>query len=187
MLRITAQALENATERERARRQAQSSSAEHAWRTLEVTRASVDRADAKAGAVIAASGITSATLFSLVGTHRSGGWWVIAVLAACAASALAAAFCAAMALRPRRHRKSEPTSLLYFDHVARMPGFSAEDYVRRARGLFSDLALLCDQIAAEVWAVARISAVKYAWVDRALFFLMINLLTLGTSSIIFAI
>ena len=186
-MRVTAQTLETATERERDRRQLLAFSAEHAWRTLEATRAAVDRADAKAAAMIAASGVTAAALFSLVDAHRSVNRWTLVLLAACAASALATAACAGMALRPRRHRTLVPTSLIYFDHVARMPGFSVEVYVRHARELFADPAALCDEISAQVWSVARVSAAKYAWVDRSLFCLMTNLLTLGACSLLLTI
>lgn len=186
-MRVTAQTLENATEREKDRRQSLAFSAEHAWRTLEATRAAVDRADAKAAAMIAASGVTAAALFSLVGGHRSVNRWTVALLAACAVSALATAACAGMALRPRRHRMLMPTSLIYFDHVARMPGFSVEMYVHHARALFADPAALCDEISAQVWSVAKVSAVKYAWVDRSLFCLMTNLVTLGACSLVLCI
>ena len=186
-MRVTAQALEQAVERARDHRQTLNFSADQAWRTLEAARASIDRADTKAGAVIAASGITGAALFSLVGTHRAPGLWTIAAFALCAASALAAAACAGMALRPRRLRTLSPTSLIYFDHVARMPGWSAEVYVRHARELFADPAALCDEIAAQVWSVARVSAMKYSWVDRSLFFLMFNLLMLGVATVMLAV
>lgn len=182
-MRVRAYALERAVERARDQRQTLAFSADQAWRTLEAVRASIDRADTKAGAVIAASGITGAALFSLVETFRSPGLWTIAAFALCAASALAAAACAGMALRPRRLRMLSPTSLIYFDHVARMPGWSAEVYVRHARELFADPAALCDEIAAQVWAVAKVSAAKYSWVDRALFFLIINLLVLGIGAV----
>lgn len=156
---------------------------EQAWRTLEHTGRSIDRADSKAGAALAASGGTGAILYNLADTRPIGPWPGLALVIS-ATLTLSAAVFAGFALWPRRGRGSKPTSLVYFDHVVRAPGATANEYVSNAAILFHDPEALYRDLSSQIWATGQVATAKYAWVDRAMACLLAGLLTTGASALI---
>ncbi len=156
---------------------------EQAWRTLEHTGRSIDRADTKAGAALAASGGTGAILYNLAAARPIGPWSGIA-LAMSAILTLSAAVFASLVLWPRRDRGSKPTSFVYFDHVMRTPGATANEYVSKAAILFRDPEALYRDLGSQIWATGTVDAAPYAWVDRAMGCLLAGLLTTGISALI---
>lgn len=145
---------------------------------LDAIHSAIDRADAKAGAVVAACGVSAAALTTVCGAHRVGAAAIVCALL-CAALMLASVSCAGLALRPRRMRAASLSSLVYFDHIARLSHNSAEVYVRDARALFGDAEALTEDILHQVWATSQLATAKYDWLDRAVVLLFAVLLTLG--------
>lgn len=158
---------------------------DRAWRLLDTNHAAIDRADAKAGAVVAACGVSAAALVAVYSAHRADTAEVSFALL-CAALALASTSCAGLALRPRRMRSRQPDSLIFFDHVTRMADSSVEGYIQSARSLFSDEEELTTEITRQVWMTARLATVKYDWIDRAVLLLFGNLLALGVTALLMA-
>lgn len=158
---------------------------DRAWRLLDTNHAAIDRADAKAGAVVAACGVSAAALVAVYSAHHADTAAISSALL-CAALALASTSCAGLALLPRRMRSWQPDSLIYFDHVTRMTDSSVESYVQSARSLFSDEEALTTEITRQVWMTARLATVKYDWIDRAVILLFGNLLALGLTALLLA-
>jgi hypothetical protein len=144
---------------------------DQAWRILELNRGWTSHADAKAGVALATAGVASGVLFSLVhiGT-KSNGWISMAAIIS-AALLVASATCSAAALRPRRLHDGAHTSLIYFDHIAHS-GLNSSLYVSNLRDLLSDQQRLTNEIGTQIWAVSKVAAIKYSWVDKALFLLL---------------
>lgn len=159
---------------------------DHAWRLLAANNTAIDRADAKAGAVVAVCGVSVGALVAVYSVHRFNAAVVSSGLL-CAILALASTACAGLALRPRRQRGHEPESLLYFDHVARMTASSAENYTLSVHALFIDTEALAVQISRQIWSTARLATAKYDWVDRAMILLFGNLLSLALTALLLVI
>lgn len=159
---------------------------DRAWRLLDANHAAIDRADAKAGMVVAACGVSAAALVSVYGAHHAGAAANSSALF-CAALALASTSSAGLALRPRRMRAQQPDSLIYFDHVTRMAGSSAERYLQSARSLFADEEALAIEITRQVWITAHLATVKYDWINRAVVLLFGNLLALGLTALLLVV
>jgi hypothetical protein len=156
---------------------------EQSWRTLEHTGQSIDRADAKAAAILAASGGVGAILYGLADERAATSGWIASALIVSAVSIVASALCAGLTLRPRRDRASIPSSLVYFDHIARALDLSVNEYLTRATGRFSDPEALYRDLATQIWVTGKVAAAKYAWVDRAMTFLLIGLLATGITAL----
>lgn len=160
---------------------------EQAWRALETTNRSIDRADAKAAVVLAASGTTGVVLFGLVDGHKTLGSWAEAMLVLSAVLTFAASAFAGLTLRPRRERRTALPSLLYFDHIMRIPDATATTYVELAKALFLDPEALCGDIVGQVWATGRVATAKYTWVNRSLICLFGALVTAGITALIIGV
>ena len=165
-------------------RQALSFAVDQAWRTLEHTGRSIDRADAKAAAVLAASGGVGVILYNLGGEHSAAGLWSAFGLGLSAVLTLTAAVFAGVALRPRRAPGTTPLSLVYFDHIAHMPDPSAAGYVSRVSKLFLEPEELCRDLGTQVWATGQIAATKFGWVSRALSCMLAALCATGVTAVI---
>lgn len=139
---------------------------DEAWRVLDIASRWVTQADAKAGAVLAACGVIGGMLYSVI---KDGGYghraWVHGAAIVCAALLTGAAAAAATALRPRRGAASAPRSLIYFHHVGKLAPDEQAGYVASLSSLLHSPDLLTEQIGQQVWAVSRVAAVKFAWVN----------------------
>jgi hypothetical protein len=160
---------------------------ENAWKILDSVNAKIDSADIKAGSILAACGVTATVVLSLIGHHR--GWGVTASVAAMLAVALAfgAAGFACLALRPRRRRTESPSSLLYFDHIARRKGETPGQYGEALTDLLHRPDAIVTSVAGQIWATARVAARKYYWIDRAMVSLFGSLLALAVTGVMLAL
>jgi len=160
--------------------------ADRTWKLLDTNHSAIDRADAKAAAVVAACGACAAALVAVCDTHRISPAAAVSALL-CAALTLASMSCAGLALRPRRLRSERPGSLVYFDHVARTSSRSAEAYTRSVLSLFADAEALAADISFQIWATARLATAKYDWLDRAIVLLFGNFLALSLTVLLLAV
>lgn len=139
--------------------------ADHAWKALTLIVDWIKHAETKAGATLAASGVMGTALFNLVQNQTDPNWFLAAVAVLCSSSLLLAALFSALALRPRLQGKDEPTSSIYFHHIARRHErkAGAGSYVRAFGDLTSDAEKLVAEIATQVWANAHVARQKYKW------------------------
>lgn len=157
--------------------------AEHAWKTLGLVNDWIRHADAKAGATLAAAGVIGGLLFTLVEEHppnRVAG--VFAAIVCSAASVLAIAL-SALALLPRLRRRwwkqDDPTSPLYFDHIARAHEDDPLPYAEILAALTSSAEATTHEIALQIHANAGIARRKYRHSTQAVLCLVIALLALA--------
>ena len=168
-------ARERADQREQRHRAVLTFAVEQAWRTLEHNDRAIDRADAKAAAVLAADGAIGVTLFGLADSQTRLGGYAVATLALSAVFAITAAILTGLTLWPRRFRDTTPKTLVYHGDIARMTDSSVDRYVTQSSLLFVDPEELRRQLASQIWATGRVAAIKYMWVNLALASLLCSL------------
>lgn len=127
------------------------------WKVLEHTNDWLRFADTKAAGALAGSGILGGLAANaLMGdqTHLSGAgmWFVILGLAAL----LVAAGLALYVIVPRL-AVGEPTSLIYYEHVARKYKKDADAHHHDLQELLGDDQALSKQLANQVWANATVA------------------------------
>ncbi|WP_336116253.1 Pycsar system effector family protein [Streptomyces sp. PTD9-10] len=155
--------------------------ADHAWKALGLVIDWIKHAETKAGATLAAAGVTGGVLYNLVKgvAHPSTGLILSSML--CALSVVGAGLCASLVLWPRLKMKEEPTSLLYFHHIAR--GHAAGDtYASSLIELTQNVEALVTEIARQGWANAKVAHNKYMWAGRAIRFLLTALAALSLTA-----
>ncbi|WP_328967620.1 Pycsar system effector family protein [Streptomyces sp. NBC_00239] len=154
---------------------------DHAWKALGLVIDWIKHAEAKAGATLAAAGVTGGVLYNLVKDASTPSSWLIASALVCALAVLGAGLCASMVLWPRLRMKEDPTSLLYFHHIAR--GHAAGDtYATSLVALTKDMEALVTEIASQSWANSRVAHDKYMWGGRAIRLLLCALILLSVTA-----
>ncbi|WP_150258160.1 Pycsar system effector family protein [Streptomyces venezuelae] len=160
---------------------AQPPNADHAWKALGLVIDWIKHAEAKAAATLAATGVTGGVLYNLVKDVSSPSTWLILSSMLCALAVVGAGACASLVLWPRLNMKEEPTSLLYFHHIAR--GHTASDsYAASLIALTQDAESLVAEIAKQGWANAKVARKKYMWGGIAVYILLFALTTLSITA-----
>ncbi|MFJ7909721.1 Pycsar system effector family protein [Kitasatospora sp. NPDC096204] len=156
---------------------------DHAWKALGLVIDWIKHAETKAGATLAATGVTGGLLFNLIKDVAEPSAWLITSAALCGLTVLMAGLCTGMVLWPRLKMKEDPTSLLYFHHIAR--GHAASDsYAVSLVALTKDMEALVAEIAAQSWANSKVAHDKYMWGGRAIRLLLLALLLLSVTAIL---
>ncbi|MFD5492224.1 Pycsar system effector family protein [Streptomyces sp. NPDC127091] len=155
--------------------------ADHAWKALGLVIDWIKHAETKAGATLAAAGVTGGVLFNLLKDVTTPSRWLIASSILCAISVAGAGLCAAMVLWPRLKMKEDPTSLLYFHHIARGHTVS-NTYADSLSALTKDMDALVREIASQGWANSKVAHDKYMWGGWAIRILLIALVALSVSA-----
>ncbi|MBQ1096641.1 hypothetical protein KBY55_11190 [Streptomyces sp. b94] len=154
---------------------------DHAWKALGLVVDWIKHAETKAGATLAATGVTGGVLYNLVKDVGTPSTWLIASASLCGLAVLAAGLCAGLVLWPRLKMREDPTSLLYFHHIAR--GHSASDtYAMSLAALTKDMEALVTEIASQSWANSKVAHDKYMWGGRAIRLLLIALALLSVTA-----
>jgi pycsar effector protein len=154
---------------------------DHAWKALGLVIDWIKHAETKAGATLAATGVTGGALYSLIKDANTPSNWLIASTVLCALAVLGAGLCAGMVLWPRLKMKEDPTSLLYFHHIAR--GHAASDtYATSLVALTRNMEVLVTEIASQSWANSRVAHDKYMWGGRAIRLLLCALIILAVTA-----
>jgi hypothetical protein len=124
-------------------------------------------------------------LFNLMHNRHNAGWNLDIAATVCGSAALVAGVLAAISLWPRLGQKEDPTSALYFSHIARQHETQAS-YHETLRLLTVDSDLLIKEIAGQVYENARIAHKKFIWSGWALRALVLAFGALGLVALIIA-
>lgn len=157
---------------------------EQAWKALGLVIDWVKHAEAKAGATLAATGLTGGVLYRLMSIHEDPGVWVEIFAGLCAVLTVCAGMFAAIALWPRLRSKEDPTSVLFFNHIARKHRDSLTTYVQTLITLTTDHDSLVKELAQQIWANSLVATAKYKWGSRAIACLLLAIPMLAVTSVL---
>ncbi|MGW2614683.1 Pycsar system effector family protein [Streptomyces sp. NPDC001500] len=148
---------------------------DQAWKALSLVVDWIRHAEAKAAATLASSGVVATILYNLVKEQSNPPFSVAFTAVACGSLVSVAATCAGIALRPRLRSKEEPTSTLYYHHIARKytRGQGSGLYIESLKSLTADSDQLVAEIASQVWANAHVARDKYRWGNYGLMSLLL--------------
>jgi hypothetical protein len=156
-----------------------------AWKALGQVNDWIRFADAKAIAVLAASGVLGGLLVRSIPRasdfklHTATAILLSAAIVCIGASALITL----RTLAPRL-RAGEARSLLYFDHVARRYSQDRNAFVENFVGLGADEAGVVRQIADQVWVNSIVARRKFRRVSYAVVFLGLAMASSGAAVIV---
>lgn len=159
---------------------------DQAWKALGLVVDWIKHAETKAGSILAGSGVSGGVLYNLVKSQDERSWALNWAAGGAGALLFLAALGAAMALRPRLRSKEEPTSSLYYLHIARRHSRSggSKAYADSVLELTSDGSKLVNEIAGQVWANAHVASDKYRWINWAMAAFLLGLLLLAAVPVI---
>jgi hypothetical protein len=155
------------------------------WKALEIIGDWVRFADAKAGAVLASSGILAGLTIQRLPAalaSRSAALQV-ACLAATVLALSGSAFAALMVLIPRT-RTTSPTSLLHFADIARKYRGRRSHFADDFHRMLVDESALTSQIADQVWAMSLVATRKFRYMSMAIRLLGTGLITAALASLL---
>lgn len=160
-------------------------SPDHAWKALAVITDWIKHAEAKAGATLAASGLVGTALYNITKDVKTTPCVVSLFMGLTTALVLLAAIFAAVALRPRLWTRDEPTSTLYFHHIARKHGRGngGAAYASALSELTANSDQLVAEIAGQIWANAHVARTKYTWGSLGLTCILLSILPLAATAI----
>ncbi|MFF4251685.1 Pycsar system effector family protein [Streptomyces sp. NPDC001663] len=158
---------------------------DQAWKALSLVVDWIKHAETKAAATLASSGVTATILYNLVKEEKKFSCISLVCASACTLFTALAALCAGLALRPRLRSEEEPTSPLYYHHIARKyERRSGSDlYIEQLKALTADADLLVSEIASQIWANAHVARDKYRWGNYGLTSLLLALPTLAATAV----
>ncbi|MFE9562126.1 Pycsar system effector family protein [Streptomyces sp. NPDC006487] len=154
---------------------------DHAWKGLSLVIDWIKHAEAKAGATLAASGVTGGVLYNLIKDVQTPSTWLIVSSILCGLTVLSAGFCSGLVIWPRLKMNEDPTSLLYFHHIARAHATS-DSYASSMAALTNDLESLVMEIASQSWANSKVAREKYIWGGRAIRLLLVAIAALSVTA-----
>lgn len=158
--------------------------AEDAWKTLSQVNDWIKVADTKAGVVLSACGVLGGAV--LHGMPPQPQWaghpWKAGLLLCALALACASALMSLQVFAPRL-KAGEPTSLLYFDHIARGYARPAEFSRHYLRMLDADDRLRA-ALAEQVWATSTVARRKFRRVTPAVWLFGAGLLLAGGAGLV---
>lgn len=145
----------------------------------------IKHAETKAAGILAAAGVSAGILYNLVKGAEGAGQWLCMTSALSVIFIILTGFSSALALRPRLVSRGEPTSHLYFDHIARSypRAHGASGYKKVVRELTVDDDMLIGEIADQIWANAHVARAKYCWANAGLISLILTLISLAATAL----
>lgn len=145
----------------------------------------IRHAETKAAGTMATSGVAAGVLYNLLKDHSSPGKLVGILAIICLILIVTAGLAAAWALRPRLWSREEPTSNLYFDHIARRHGKKggADVFGETIRALSAADFELVGEIAGQIWANAHVARAKYRWANIGLSAVLLALISLAATAL----
>lgn len=161
---------------------------EQAWKMLGLVNDWIKHAETKAAGTVATSGVAAGVLYNLLKDVVDPGWQIRVPAFACGVLATLAALAAAFALRPRLWSREEPTSNLYFHHIARRHKKVTRgvDYAAAVQALSVANADLVAEIAGQIWANAHVAKAKYQAASVGLAAVLLAVFSLGLTALAIA-
>lgn len=160
-------------------------STEEVWRSLQQVNEWIRFADAKAGAVLAGSGLLGGFIVGSIPTvsdfkvHTTR-----AVLIGVAIVCLGASSLITLRILAPRLRTGEPRSLIYFDHIARRYENDCKTFVTNYLSLVKSDDDLSRQVAEQVWSNSRVARRKFRRVSYAIWSLGGAMISSGLAVIV---
>lgn len=149
-----------------------------AWKALLLVVDWIKHAEVKAAGSIAAAGVLAGLLYNLVkGESRPGGFLATVAVAATVLICLTAVF-GALVFWPRLRHREEPTSPLFFHHIARKHS-SPASYVVELTKLTSRPEDFVAEIAEQVYWNSGVAHRKYKWASWAIRCLLLALVSMA--------
>ena len=160
-------------------------SPDQAWKMLSLVNDWIRHAETKAAGTMATSGVAAGVLYNLLKDHSSPGKLVGILAIICVILIVTAGLAAAWALRPRLWSREEPTSNLYFDHIARRHGKKGggDVFGETIRALSAADFELVGEIAGQIWANAHVARAKYRWANIGLSAVLLALISLAATAL----
>lgn len=157
-------------------------STDDAWRVLTLVNDWVRHAETKAATTLAACGVLGGVLFTLVRAEFvSGPAFRISSLV-CAVLLFIGGFSAGMALRPRLRTRENPSTLLYYEDIARTYRTRVDAYSNALTKLIGDPGAMATAVAGQVWANAHVARRKYTWGNVGVMGLLLALTAMSAST-----
>lgn len=158
---------------------------DQAWKMLGLVNDWIKHAETKAAGTVAASGISAGVLYNLMKGVTDPGKCIEVPAVICGIFITIAGLSAAWALRPRLWAREDPTSNLYFEHIARRHGRKAgfAEYDKTVRVLSTEDAALVGEIAGQIWANAHVARAKYRWASIGLTAVLLALAALAVTAL----
>lgn len=157
---------------------------DQAWKMLGLVNDWIQHAETKAAGTIATSSVAAGVLYNLLKGVTNPGKPIEIAAAVCAVFIVVAGLSAAWALRPRLWSREEPTSTLYFDHIARRHRRKSgvAEFDKSVRALSAEDAALVGEIAGQIWANAQVASAKYRWASVGLTAVLLALAALAVTA-----
>lgn len=159
---------------------------DQAWKALGLVVDWIKHAEAKAGAMLAATGVSGGVLYNLVKSQGNPSLALNIAAGAAGTLLFLAGACAGLALRPRLRSREEPTSILYYHHIARKharPDGSGA-YAQAVLELTANGESLVNEVAAQIWANAHVATDKYRWINWGMAAFLLALPCLAATAVI---
>lgn len=160
-------------------------SPEAAWKVLDSVNNWIKHAETKAAGTVATSGVAAGLLYTLWNDMRCPSRLIGVLATICAVLIACAGLSGAWALRPRLWSREQPTSNIYFDHIARRHNrkSGAAEYTETVRTLTADDDALAGEIAAQILANSHIARAKYRWASVGLTAVLLALAALAATAL----
>mgnify|MGYP000930116171 CR=1 FL=1 len=158
---------------------------DQAWRMLGLVNDWIKHAETKAAGTVAASGISAGVLYNLMKGVSDPSRCIEVPAVICGMFITIAGLSAAWALRPRLWAREDPTSNLYFNHIARRyrRKSGVAEYDKTVRALSTEDAALVGEIAGQIWANAHVARAKYRWASIGLTAVLFALAALAVTAL----
>ena len=160
---------------------------DQAWKALSLVNEWIRHAETKAGAVLAAAGVTGGVLYNLVKSQQHASCLMSALPVICGLLAFAAGFCATATLIPRRNVSGGPenfSNLLFYSHVALAYRNDEPTYAQVLAALTFDPHDLTRHLANQVHANSVVADRKFVWATRGIICLVGALAALGIIAVV---
>jgi hypothetical protein len=173
--------------RQRSRHDRADTEVEQVWHVLDATNRWVAHGEGKAALALASAGAIAGALFAVVQAAHHVSVLSGCAIALCGAFDLAAAVCAALCLWARLGADAEPTSLIFFHHLARKYGDRADEYVEALLESVRDGEKLSVDIARQIWANAQVAKRKFRWANLSVAALIGTLVSFAAACVSLAV
>lgn len=179
------------TTNEPAETPALASAPDEGWRVLLLINDWIKHADAKIAGTLAAAGVSAGVLYNVAQGVKSPPLQTTVGIITTSVMLLFTVVFAGLALRPRLWTRAPAISKIYFEHIAR--AYPKSSFCHKSRdksnafvveftSTISGSDRMAREVAAQVWALAHVAAAKYRWINLAIVFSFISMLSLAITA-----